>query len=112
MNPAAAGTGAPRMRCWLLAVVAAAGCQAAAFGQTQRPGIHYSFPAGVRSGQASEITLFGFADPAGALPVRDGGEPQRSRRLFDDLTGTYRAIVSGTGVTAEIAGATPPSSDG
>jgi hypothetical protein len=112
VNPAAAGTGVPRMRSWLVGALAAAGCQAAAYGQTQRPAIHYAFPAGLRSGQATEITLFGFADPAGALPVRGGGGAQRSQRLFDDLTGAYRALVAGSGVTAEIAGATPPTPDG
>src|SRR5438874_682599 len=100
------------MRIWLLAAAAVAGCQSAAIAQTQRPAIHYAFPAGLQRGQSAEITVFGYTDPAASLPVRGASATPVHRRLFDDLSGTYRAIVSGSGVTAEVAGATAPSEDG
>src|SRR5205807_4370781 len=112
MNPAAAGTGVPSMKSWFLAAAAFAGCQATAFAQTQRPAIHYAFPAGLQRGQTAEISLYGYTDPASALSVRGGAERPAARTPFDDLSGAYRVLLSGSGVTAAIAGASAPSPDG
>src|SRR5205807_2041881 len=63
-------------------------------------------------GHAAEITVYGYTDPAGAkLTTRDGA-PAPQRATFDDLSGAYRAQVAGSGVTAEVEGAAPPSADG